>query len=340
MKFLRPIGISLIILLLFNNCEPDTLKVDVSDVPVANVKLLRLDKDIFSLNDSNITSQTKILNTKYGNFYNRFISSIINKGGVNDTTYEASLFQFINDKDMQKAYNETQTIFTDKDFSLMEAELTESLKRFKFHFENRKTPVHFVAYFSGFNYNIVYADSTIGIGLDMYMGHDNEFYKMLQWPQYKVNMMSKEYIVTDAVRGWLITEFDNSEPINNLLNHMIFYGKILYACDALLPDKNDSLKIGYTTQQIAYCKTYEKNLWGFFAEKNRLYENNMKTIAEFTNEGPFTGAISKECPPRIAMWIGWQIVKNYMKNNKNISLNDLMNEKDAQKILSKSKYRP
>jgi hypothetical protein len=66
----------------------------------------------------------------------------------------------------------------------------------------------------------------------------------------------------------------------------------------------------------------------------------MKIIAEFTNDGPFTGSISKECPPRIAMWIGWQIVKSYMDHNEQVSLEELMNEKDAQKILSKSKYKP
>jgi uncharacterized protein YjaZ len=81
-------------------------------------------------------------------------------------------------------------------------------------------------------------------------------------------------------------------------------------------------------------------LWGYFAEKNRLYENNLKTVQELTTEGPFTAAISKDCPPRIAMWVGWQIVKSYMKENKNITLKDLLKEKDAQKILSKSKYRP
>jgi uncharacterized protein YjaZ len=76
------------------------------------------------------------------------------------------------------------------------------------------------------------------------------------------------------------------------------------------------------------------------AEKNRLYENNMRTVQELTGEGPFTSAISKDCPPGIAKWIGWQIVKSYMKNNENVSLEELMNEKDAQKILNKSKYRP
>jgi hypothetical protein len=91
---------------------------------------------------------------------------------------------------------------------------------------------------------------------------------------------------------------------------------------------------------MKYCKTFEKNLWGFFAKDNKLYENDIKLVTEYTNDGPFTGSISKECPPRIIMWLGWQIVKSYMEHNEKVTLEELMNEKDPQKILAKSKYKP
>jgi hypothetical protein len=111
-------------------------------------------------------------------------------------------------------------------------------------------------------------------------------------------------------------------------------------CDGLLPQVQDSIKMGYTTDQMSYCYKNEKNLWGFFAKDNKLYDNDLKLVSEFTSDGPFTRAISKECPPRIAMWLGKQIVKSYMEHNNNVTLEDLMNEKDMQKILLKSKYKP
>ena len=134
--------------------------------------------------------------------------------------------------------------------------------------------------------------------------------------------------------------FDNGATETKLINHLIFYGKLFYACDALLPKVADSLKIGYSTKQLDYCHKFESNLWGFFAKDNKLFENDMKIVSEFTNDGPFSGSISKECPPRIAMWVGWQVVKSYMKHNPDVTVEELMNEKDAQKILSKSKYKP
>ncbi len=341
MRFVVKIFTVFVAFAALQSCTHNALDVDVSEINLEPLKLQRLEQDLFSMTPKNINENSKNINAKYGTFYKRFLNGILNNGGVRDTSYQSSVLRFINDTVMRQVYEQSQNLFTPNEISFLEEQINLCRKRFKFHFPKRKLPAKLVSYNSGFGYSVVYVDSTIGIGLDMYLGANSKFYtRMLQWPQYKSRTMAKEFIVSDVARGWLITEFDNNEPVNNLLNHMMFYGKIFYACDALLPNGNDSLKIGYTTIQMKYCKEYEKNLWGYFAEKNRLYENDLKTVSEFTTDGPFTGAISKECPPRIAMWMGWQIVRSYMKNNQKITLEDLMNEKDSQKILSKSKYRP
>jgi hypothetical protein len=277
---------------------------------------------------------------KYSTFYMRYISSIVNNGGKIDSLYSQTLLRFITNKDIQTAYNDLNKTYSDNEIELMGDEMTEVVKRFKVFFPKRKTPKQFVTFMSGFQYNVVYVDSTLAVGLDMYLGSKNPFYSMMQLPNFRTRTMNKEHVLSDAVRGWVITEFDNADPVNNLLNHMIFYGKLFYVCDGLLPNVQDSIKMGYTTAQMQYCNTYEKNLWGFFAKDNKLYDNDLKLVSEFTSDGPFTRAISKECPPRIAMWLGKQIIKSYMEHNSEITVEDLMNEKDAQKILSKSKYKP
>lgn len=327
-------------LLGFIACKKDRLDIDTSKVQVTPVSFKRLDKDVFLLKADNIADKTKEYQNKYHSFYNRYISAIVNNGGIVDSLYSQSLLKFIGDKDMAAVNKDIMKNYSDNDIGLLEDELTECVKRYKYFFPDRKIPAQFVTFMSGFNYNVVYVDSTLGIGLEMYLGNDYKYYSALQLPKFKTRTMSKEHLLTDAVRGWMITEFDNADPVNNLLNHMVFYGKTFYLCDALLPHVNDSIKIGYSTPQMRYCKEYEKNLWGFMIKDNKLYENDLKTIAEFTNDGPFTASISKECPPRIAMWIGWQIVRSYMEHNEEVTLEQLMNEKDAQKILSKSKYKP
>ena len=324
----------------FTGCKNSQLDIDTSKVNLDPIVFKRLDKDVFSLTPENCQQKMMEYQKKYSTFYTRYVSSIVNNGGQIDSLYSQTLLRFINNQDIKHAYNDLTKIYTDNDVELIGDDMTEAVKRFKVFFPKRKTPKQFVTFMSGFQFNVVYVDSTLGIGLDMYLGTNNVFYNMMQLPKFRTRTMNKEHILSDAVRGWVITEFDNADPVNNLLNHMIFYGKIFYVCDALLPNVQDSIKMGYTTAQMQYLDKYEKNVWGFFAKDNKLYDNDMKLVSEFTSDGPFTRAISKECPPRVAMWLGRQIVKSYMEHNEDVTLEDLMNEKDAQKILSKSKYKP
>ena len=340
MKILFKIIAVVLIVNFLTSCGHSQLDINTSKVDLAPIMFKRLDKDVFLLTQDNSSQKMKEYQNKYSTFYTRYVSSIVNNGGKIDSIYSQTLLRFISNSDIKTAYNDLVKIYSDNDVELIGDDMTEVVKRFKVFFPKRKTPKQFVTFMSGFQYNVVYVDSTLGFGLDMYLGNNNSFYSMMQLPKFRTRTMNKEHVLSDAVRGWVITEFDNTDPVNNLLNHMIFYGKIFYVCDALMPQVQDSIKMGYTTAQMQYLDKYEKNVWGFFAKDNKLYDNDLKLVSEFTSDGPFTRAISKECPPRVAMWLGRQIVKSYMEHNENVTLEDLMNEKDAQKILSKSKYKP
>ena len=60
-------------------------------------------------------------------------------------------------------------------------------------------------------------------------------------------------------------------------------------------------------------------------------------IAPFTKFGM---KFDNQGPGRIGQWLGWQIVKSYMQNNKNMTISALFEEKDSKKILKLSSYRP
>lgn len=333
-------GLVILSVVTLTSCSKNRLDVDLETVTIPDIKFQHLENDLFKLKAANITEQTKTLKSNYGMFYERYLSSFINAKGTFDSLYEPNVLKFVNDKDMLETHAYIKKTFNEEDFKNIEQQVTDGVKRFHYFFPKRKLPIYLTTCMSGFNYAIAYSDSTLAVGLDMYLGEEAPFYKMLNLPQYRTRIMNKNYIPTDLMRGWLLNEFDNDVPTNTLIHHTIFYGKILFAVHALIPEAKDSTIFGYSPAQMDYCSKYEKNLWGYMAEKNRLYENNMRTVQELTGEGPFTSAISKECPPGIAKWVGYQIVKSYMEKNETVTLEQLMHEKDAQKILSKSKYRP
>ncbi len=330
---------AIISIVMLCSCSDNRLKVDTANTKLEPVLIQRLDRDLFAMNPAAIAEQTPLLLKKYGNYYSSFLSNVINKGDVHDSIYKA-LAYFIEDKDLKEVYADVQKIYTDEETTKMAAEFTQAFTYFRYHFPTAEVPKYYTTYISGWNYNFTSVDSTLGIGLDMYLGAGSKYYQMLQYANYRTRQMTKDYIVSDAMKFWLVHTFDKNEPVNNLLNHLIFYGKLYYCLDAVLPDKPDSIKISYSSEQLNYCKKFEKNIWAYFTEKDRLYNNDLKEISQYTVEGPFTSAISKECPPRIAMWVGWQIVRAYMNKHRDITLEQLMNNNDPQKILVGSKYKP
>jgi hypothetical protein len=331
---------SLIAILLLTACKPDKLDVDISSVSTTPLTALRLEEHLFSVTPQNIEEKTSQGKTAFGPLFEHYLMNLLRVNGTSDSLYAASLLSFVQDKDIRGSYNMVKKVYTKEKVEAWLPQLNDCVKRFKYHFPKRRLPQKFVTAVSGWNYAFAYTDSALVVALDMYLGDTCIYYQMLQLPQYRTRAMNEHYVLPDLLRGWMISEFDNNQPVNTLLHHTIFYGKTYYAVNALLPEIHDSLLMTYSGKQMSYCQEFEKKLWGYFAEKNRLYENDMKTIQELTTDGPFTGAISKDCPPRIAMWIGLQIVRSYMDNNKDVTLEDLMNETDPQKILNKSRYRP
>jgi len=313
---------------------------EIASIPVKEIHLENFEDEIFSLNDKNFAEQNKILSQKYFPFYQYFVKNIIYFGREMDSTYQLVL-DFVNDKDIRYTYNETKKIFTPEERKKIETAIYQLHQHIHYYFPQKKLPERYLTFISGFNYQIVYPENTniIGIALDMYLGSNHQVYQWLQWPQYRVKQLQKEFIPVDIAKAWLFTEYPYGK-YNNLLEHAMYYGKIIYALKQLLPQTHDTLIFSYSQKQLQYCKKYEKNLWAYFLEENKWYDNSPKIISQFLNDGPFTAAISKECPPRIAMYLAYKIVDSYMTKKKDITLDQLLREENVQKILQESKYKP
>lgn len=322
---------------LFTSCETNRLDVDISDVKVAEVQIPRFDSDLFALNANNISSSLPKLRNSYPGFADLFINNILCQRGIADSACIPEIIRFVTDKDMRGAYDDCQVAFPD--MKIIEEQLTDVFRHYNYYYPNAALP-NVVAMMSGFNFGIVAADSTFGIGLEMYLGSKNRFYDMRQFPNYKRQNMRKEYIVRDLVHFWMSKAFPDKGKSASLLNEMIHQGKLLYLVDALMPQVSDTIKIGFTKKQLDWCVENEANMWGHLIKNEFLYSNDARTITKFTGEAPFTTGFVKESPGRTGVWIGWHIVRKYMESNPDITLDGLMQGNDPQKILAQSKYKP
>jgi len=309
------------------------------DVSKSNIKLkvLRFENDLFQSDFEKIKDSIPFFQKKYGEFFDIFNYKIIQIGNAKNPAYSGLLKGFITDYNMNKVYNSVNTDF--KNFDTITNQLTDLFKHVKYYFPKLPMPT-VITYVSGFNQSVITTDTILGIGLDKYLGKSCSYYKRLGLPLFTIANMYKEKIPTDCARAWAMTQFEMADSAKNLLAHIIYQGKIAYFTKAMIPNAPDSVVIGLSSSQIEWCKKNESQIWTYLVENKTLFTSDYMTINKFIGEGPFTKDFGQYSSPKAVVWVGWQIINNYMENNQKGSLSDLMVEKNYQNILRLSKYKP
>lgn len=327
---MRPFVSFLFLGIALMSCQPkNNLLVDTSQQPNIPITIHRYEKELFTLDPA----QLKTALDKIANEFRFFLGN-----NYADTVNQIQLYTFITDKRIREVYHETTKKYPT--LTPIEEDLAQAFKYYTYYFPTNKIPKVY-SYVSDLYYEkpIIYADSVLIIALDMYLGKTFPMYAMLGLPQYKTALFDQPYLAKDC----FVAIYQGITPPSNpktLLDYCIEEGKKYYFLEAMFPHMQDSITIGYTTNQLNWCQENNYNIWSFLVEKQLLFKTDKQIITKFINDAPFTTGFEEASPGRIGAWVGWQIVRAYMKENPTISMSALIHETNAQQILTLSGYKP
>ena len=308
-----------VFVLLFSCKKEDKIEEKVAEIPV-HFKIERFDKLFYESKPSDLGQ----IKAKYP-----FLFPEGNEDSVWTNKLKDPLLQELY-AEVQKKYATTAKIETD---------LEAFFQHVQFYFPKYKTP-RVIALLSEVDREAkaIYTDSIVFISLDCYLGKEHPFY--VDFTEYQRQTFEENQILPDLVSSFCYGKI--ARPLDRtLLSLMIYHGKELFMKDKLIPEYTDAAKIGYTEQQLSWCKENEYQMWSYFIENNLLYESNTKNEFRFINEAPFSKfylEIDTESPGRVGQWLGWQIVRSYMENN-DVSIEQML-ATDAKTIFEQSKYKP
>ena len=314
-------------------------KPDVSGINLT-IKIERFDRDLFAGIKNGIPETDLLLRKKYPVFYDDYVHRMVGNPDYSSAEILNTLYK---DKAYRDLNHDADSVF--REMRPVEEKLTQAFKYIKFYYPQVKVP-KFISFVSGFAVQTPIGDDYMGIGLDMFLGKNSRFYRSIvkSVPLYLSARFTPEYIVPRITETFAREElFPQKDENHSMLSKMVENGKILYFMDQVLDDQvPDAVKIGYTDKQLAWCKTYEGDIWAYFMENNLLFETDFQKIQMYLSEAPFTPGLGEknESAPKLGIWIGWQMVRKYMKENPKVTLQELMAEQDAQKILNSAKYKP
>ena len=342
MKFyFRFLPILSLLAMFVSACQQKSKLPDVSHIQ-ADVKIERFDQEFAQLKPTDISQQNKLWQSRYGDFYSNYMQYMLEVGDPKDSLYiDEMLKRIIQQKDFINLAQAVNKKFPN--VQQQEKELTQAFKYVKYYFPAYQMP-RFISFFSGFSVQVPIGDGYVGIGLDMFLGSDSEFYPALvrDIPMYISRRFTPDNIVPRVVESVLRQDlFPQERSSLNTLQHMVYEGKLLLALDSIIPTVSDSLKIGYTSDQMSWAQAYQTDIWSWFLQEELLYSSDYQRIQKYFTETPFTAELGEnnESAPKLGMYIGWMIVRKYMERNPEVTLKELLANTNAQEILVKSKFK-
>ena len=311
------------------------------ELETQEVEIVRFDKAILNVQNGDVQSTRdpiRALYDEYPVFMPLWVQDVL---GIdpNDTTYlEQALPQFLNDTvyGFRQTNALEQTLFAD--ISDIQTAINKAFTRIVWLYPETEIPSLYL-FVSGFNASIFFFDDCIGIGADMYLGSDYEYYNRVVY-EYQKLTMRKECIPVDVISAYLFHTIPYTSTKSRLLDQMIYRGKVMYLTAQIFDELPPYEVMGWTKEQWNWCVKNERDIWHLVMDKRDLFTTESLVMTSYLNDGPFTAEISQDSPGRLGIWLGWRIVESYMEHNETVSLQELMAEGDAQKILELSFYKP
>jgi len=309
---------------------------DVSDIQVS-VRMQRFETDLFALDTGNITTEMARLEQKYPVFLPFFLSEVLRDPSNPSETSEQALSGFLQAPQVQKLYDSCRTKYTD--LAWLERDLTQMFRYFKYYFPQKNPPTVVTAVTELVGDAYLVNDTLLMLSLDYFMGESFSAYNPDYFPEYLRRQFKQEYMTTKLATA-LASGVAGPPKGDKIIDFMLNNGKILYLVDCLLPAVPDSIKMGYTREQMEGSYANEAEVWARLLQLNVLYSPVNNKNQKIVMPSPSSEIVFNEAPGEIGNWIGWQIVKAYMKRNPDTTMEQLMNFSDPQKFLEQAKYKP
>lgn len=317
---MKNIGFLLVLLLVFNACkESDQIESEISKIDI-DLNVERFDLDFAKAKSDDLPK----LKRDYPFLFSERIPDSVWIDRINDSLQ----------KELSGEVEKTYAKFDD-----VHDDIESLFQHLKYYDKTFKVP-RVITVTSDVDYRnkTIVTDTIVLISLDTYLGSDHHFYEGIQ--RFLTLNMKRSQIVSDLAANYSEGYILQNKP-KTLLDDMIYFGKQLYFKDKMIPFKSDAEKIGYSEEQLEWAEANESEIWRYFIERELLFSTDNSLAGRFIADAPFSKfylELDSESPGKLGQYIGWQIVRSYMKNN-DVPFMEML-QKDADEIFNNSKFKP
>lgn len=300
--------------------EPEIPEIEFTP---ADLNSVRSERSLFEAADADLKSTHDRLLADAPEFYSIYYSEVLRLGDPRGDSVTTGLKAFRDYELCRLAYSHIIEEFGSKDFA---DDLAAPFGRYAAMFPNERLPM-IVTMNSGFNYGIFPMDSTLAIGLEFYLGAQDTLIATLpgeQFPQYMRDKMEPSRIVPNAMRGWLLSRTEEYRTGKDLLDEIVYQGKVHYLLHRCMPDVPLHLQLGYTGAETQWCLDHEFDIWKAIVSEDMLFATDRETLRNWLGNGPFSKGFGESSPAPLAPFVGRQMVVDYMREHPEVTDRQLL----------------
>ncbi len=312
-------------------CHTDRWKDDPSDN--VDIRIFRYDRLQYEATVLNSLLAWQKMNTEWSHATRLLIEDVLEIGSVDQPDIYECMNVYFSDTALVDLMEDVNRKF--KDLSEIENSLTKGFRKLKEELPLLPVP-RVYSQISALNQSVVVADSLLGVSLDKYMEADYPLYKQY-YHSYQRYSMSPERIVPDCLIFYLQGQYTFAwEEGHRTLSDVIMYrGKIAWIVEHVLgAGKLGSLALGYTDEELEWCRKNKNQLWKWMSDNHHLASTDPMIIRYYTSSYPGYVFLTQQMPPGIGIWLGMNLSDIWMKKHKGATIADLLACTDFEDILS------
>jgi hypothetical protein len=320
MKFRKIIILFVLFIISLNSCSENKWDVDLHGIEV-ELEIVNVDS-LFNRTDySNLNEINDQLVNALGDSYKTEVSNNIYHAFDTSAPYMLKKFyenDFIAALEEEKLSLINERIQQTKRFK-------SALNYLRYHFDDVHVPKH-VVWMNNMFSGVLLSKDNIFVGLERYIDGELDVIKTVpsdQLHQWQKDAMNIDFLARDMMLPWIQVQLFK-EKDEHLAYHIVQAGKVLTVLQAVFPDKKEAYVLRYSEDEWDWAVKNEEPFWNYLVKEQMLFENNMREKANFLNEAPYTVGLPEKGPDRLGQFLGFQMVKSYLKQNKGLSLQELL----------------
>lgn len=327
-----------------NDPKPSKKIPDVSQIELDEFNFIRFDQKVAQMDTLDIKSSYNKLLVEYPHITDIYFKALLEFKHDDLDAYYNSISELLKAKEIKSLQSMVAKTYK-KDDDIKD-DLEAASRYLKYYFPDYKTP-NFYTYITEFGYQtIIFPDGEqdgIGLGLDMYLSPEFDYKnvdpKNPVFSDYLTRSYNRDHIAKKAFE-LVVADLIGTSPGKRMIDQMLHNGKKYYIMQQLLPTHSDTIISEYSKDQLSWLNDNELQIWDYFLEKNLVYETNHLKVNKYLNPSPNSPGMPPEAPGRTATYIGWQIIKSYMRKHPETTLPELIGLRDSQKLMELAKYKP